>query len=202
MDCCFSGGIGRRRLSRGGKSLYNELHVSHLASEREINAVFRRLALQYHPDKNPGNSESLDKFKEINRIHKILTDANKKQIYNEYGSFGLFIAEKYGDEEVAIFSLITSMRFQLVGLLTCCFCCCCYCCCLMCCDGCCGLCCKNTPEDQAVEEDVVPVEQLLEDQIESDVDYQEPIITSQPRRSSDINKGQEIFTVLKILTDS
>ncbi|CAG7728253.1 unnamed protein product [Allacma fusca] len=151
MDCCFSGGIGRRRLSREGKSLYNELHVSRLASEREINTAFRRLALQYHPDKNPGNPESLDKFKEINRIHKILTDANKKQIYDEYGSFGLFIAEKYGDEEVATYSLITSMWFQLVGLLTCCFCCCC-CCCLMCCDGCCGLCCKNTPEDQTMEE--------------------------------------------------
>ena len=58
------------------------------ATPDEIKRAYRKLALKFHPDKNPDNPEATEKFKEINRAHSILSDETKKNIYDEYGSFG------------------------------------------------------------------------------------------------------------------
>jgi len=67
------------------RDYYEILGVSRDASEDEIKKAFRRLAKQYHPDANQGNTESEEKFKEIGEAYQVLTDPEKRQLYDRYG---------------------------------------------------------------------------------------------------------------------
>ncbi|OAY67518.1 DnaJ protein ERDJ3B [Ananas comosus] len=72
-----------------GKSYYEVLGVSKGASEEQIKRAYRKLALQYHPDKNPGNEEANKKFADINNAYEVLADQEKRKIYDRYGEEGL-----------------------------------------------------------------------------------------------------------------
>lgn len=67
------------------KDYYEILEVSKTASAEEIKKSFRRLAMQYHPDRNPGNSEAEAKFKELNEAYEVLKDEQKRAAYDRYG---------------------------------------------------------------------------------------------------------------------
>uniref|UniRef100_A0A803JRI7 DnaJ heat shock protein family (Hsp40) member C5 gamma n=1 Tax=Xenopus tropicalis TaxID=8364 RepID=A0A803JRI7_XENTR len=130
-------GRPQRKMSRSGISLYAVLGLQKGASPDEIKKAYRKLALRYHPDKNPDNPEAAEKFKEINNAHSTLSDENKRKMYDEYGSMGLYVAEQFGDESVKYYFLMSKCWFK--ALLVCCFfssCCCCCCCCLFCCGRC------------------------------------------------------------------
>lgn len=77
--------------------------------------ICRKLALKYHPDKNPDNPEAADKFKEINNAHAILTDATKRNIYDKYGSLGLYVAEQFGEENVNTYFVLSSWWAKVRG---------------------------------------------------------------------------------------
>ena len=64
---------------------YEVLEVSRDASGAEIKKSYRRLAMQFHPDKNPDDKEAEDKFKEIGEAYEILTDEQKRAAYDRYG---------------------------------------------------------------------------------------------------------------------
>lgn len=68
------------------KDYYKVLGVARDASEKEIKKAYRRLARQYHPDKNQGDSTAEERFKEINEAHEVLTDADKRRKYDQLGS--------------------------------------------------------------------------------------------------------------------
>lgn len=68
------------------KDYYNILGVSKSSSPEEIKTAYRKLAMKYHPDKNPDDKEAEKKFKEINEAYEILKDPKKKQMYDTYGS--------------------------------------------------------------------------------------------------------------------
>lgn len=95
--------------STQGDSLYETLALPKTATADEIKKTYRRLALQYHPDKNPNNPEAAEKFKEVNRAHSILNDATKRNIYDNYGSLGLYVAEQFGEENVNAYFVVTSV---------------------------------------------------------------------------------------------
>ncbi|MEF3279788.1 MAG: molecular chaperone DnaJ [Elusimicrobiota bacterium] len=71
------------------KDYYRILGVSRNASADEIKSAFRKLALKYHPDRNPDNKEAEAKFKEINEAYDVLSNPEKRKIYDEYGEEGL-----------------------------------------------------------------------------------------------------------------
>jgi len=66
--------------------LYEILDIHVEATEQEIKTAYRKMAIKYHPDKNPGSE---DKFKEISLAYEILSDPEKKSIYDKYGEEGL-----------------------------------------------------------------------------------------------------------------
>jgi len=125
---------------KGDKDLYAVIGVDKDATPEDIKKAYRKLALKYHPDKNPNNPEATEKFKAINHAHEILSDHSKREIYDRYGPMGLYIAEQFGEENVkTYFMLSTGWCKGLMiacGVLTCgYFCCCCFC---FCCNFCCG----------------------------------------------------------------
>ncbi|MGC9071003.1 MAG: DnaJ C-terminal domain-containing protein [Elusimicrobiales bacterium] len=67
------------------KDYYQILGVSRDATQDEIKSAFRKLAMKYHPDKNPGNKEAEAKFKEINEAYEVLSDPQKKRLYDSLG---------------------------------------------------------------------------------------------------------------------
>ncbi|PON72420.1 Terminal organelle assembly protein [Trema orientale] len=72
-----------------GKSYYDVLQVPKGASDEQIKRAYRKLALKYHPDKNPGNEEANKRFAEINNAYEVLSDSEKRNIYDRYGEEGL-----------------------------------------------------------------------------------------------------------------
>jgi molecular chaperone DnaJ len=71
------------------KDLYAILGVPRTATQEEIKKAYRKLARRYHPDVNPGNKEAEEKFKEISEAHEILSDPEKRKLYDEFGMAGL-----------------------------------------------------------------------------------------------------------------
>ncbi|XP_045303323.1 dnaJ homolog subfamily C member 5G isoform X3 [Leopardus geoffroyi] len=119
------------RLSRSGTTLYAVLELKKGASPEDIKKAYRNLALKYHPDKNPGNAQATEIFKEINTAHSILSDPKKRKIYDRHGSLGIYVYDHFGEEGVTYYFTLNSCWFKtlvlLCALLTCCCCCCCCC---------------------------------------------------------------------------
>ncbi len=68
---------------------YNELGLSRGASAEEIRKAYRKLAAQYHPDKNQGDDAAEAKFKRVNSAYQVLSDEKKRKLYDEFGEEGL-----------------------------------------------------------------------------------------------------------------
>ena len=71
------------------RDYYDILGVSKSATEDELKKAYRKLAVKYHPDKNPDNKEAEEKFKEAAEAYSVLSDPEKKQRYDQYGHDGL-----------------------------------------------------------------------------------------------------------------
>ncbi|MFC4454844.1 DnaJ C-terminal domain-containing protein [Deinococcus sonorensis] len=78
------------------KDYYETLGVPRSASEGEIKSAYRKLAKQYHPDKNPGDDKSAERFKEIGEAYAVLNDAEKRKLYDTYGHAGEVPPGAYG----------------------------------------------------------------------------------------------------------
>src|SRR3954451_13076178 len=68
------------------KSLYDTLSVSKSASQDEIKKAYRKLAREYHPDKNPGDASAEEKFKEVQTAYDVLSDDEKRKAYDRFGA--------------------------------------------------------------------------------------------------------------------
>ncbi|XP_076299192.1 dnaJ homolog subfamily C member 5 isoform X2 [Lasioglossum baleicum] len=194
-----------RKMSTAGDSLYQILEIPKTATREEIKRTYRKLALKYHPDKNPNNPEAAEKFKEINRAHAILTDLTKRNIYDNYGSLGLYVGEQFGEENVNAYFVVTSgwcrALFLFCGLITACYCCCCCCC---CCNFCCGKCKPTAPENSGayynLQRNLNPEGDVVTNQPRGqakEYDSDEEAITSQPQGGPQNNttNQQPIFAM-------
>ena len=68
---------------------YKVLGVTKTASPEEIKKAYRKNAIKYHPDKNPGDPEAEKQFKKISEAYEVLSDERKKQVYDQYGADAL-----------------------------------------------------------------------------------------------------------------
>src|SRR5436189_4202992 len=68
---------------------YDVLSVARQATVEEIKKAYRKKALQYHPDRNPGDSEAEKRFKEISESYEVLSDEKKRATYDRYGAEGM-----------------------------------------------------------------------------------------------------------------
>jgi molecular chaperone DnaJ len=71
------------------RDLYGELGVKRTATAEEVKKAYRKLARKYHPDVNPGNQEAEERFKRVSLAHDVLSDAEKRKTYDEFGEAGL-----------------------------------------------------------------------------------------------------------------
>lgn len=78
----------------------------------------RKLALRYHPDKNPDNPEAAEKFKELNSAHAVLSDLTKRNIYDSYGSLGLYVAQQFGEDNVNTYFMLSTWWAKVGGAYT------------------------------------------------------------------------------------
>lgn len=71
------------------RDYYEVLGIQKGASDDEIKKAFRKLAIKYHPDKNPGDKVAEEKFKEVNEAYSVLSDKTKRQRYDQFGHAGV-----------------------------------------------------------------------------------------------------------------
>lgn len=71
------------------RDYYEVLGVPRSATKDEIKRAYRKLALKYHPDRNPGDKEAEEKFKEISEAYEVLSDDRKREAYDKFGFAGL-----------------------------------------------------------------------------------------------------------------
>jgi len=80
------------------RDYYEVLGVSRNATEDEIKKAYRKLALKYHPDRNKGNKEAEERFKEINEAYAVLSDKEKRQQYDTFGAEGFH--QRFTQEDI------------------------------------------------------------------------------------------------------
>ena len=71
------------------RDYYEVLGIEKAADAEEIKRAYRRLAMKYHPDRNPGDADAEAKFKEAAEAYEVLSDESKKQRYDQFGHEGL-----------------------------------------------------------------------------------------------------------------
>ena len=80
------------------KDYYQVLGLKKGATADEIKKAYRKLAVKFHPDKNPDNKEAEEKFKEINEAYAVLSDPKKKEQYDQFGDTGFH--QRFSQEDI------------------------------------------------------------------------------------------------------
>jgi molecular chaperone DnaJ len=99
----------------GKRDYYDVLGVVRTASDQEIKSAYRKLALQYHPDRNPGNREAEEKFKEAAEAYSVLSDAQKRANYDRFGHAGVGAGAGFGGFDPNVFADFSDILGDIFG---------------------------------------------------------------------------------------
>ncbi|KAJ3366600.1 hypothetical protein GGF31_008021 [Allomyces arbusculus] len=91
-------------------TLYQILEADRDVSPTELKRAYRKLALKYHPDKNPGNE---DRFRDIQHAYNVLSDEKKRSVYDQYGEMGLEMMEKMPWIDAEVYRRVGSLSMLL-----------------------------------------------------------------------------------------
>jgi molecular chaperone DnaJ len=94
---------------------YEVLSVTRGASDQEIKSAYRKLAMQYHPDRNPGNHEAEEKFKQAAEAYAVLSDSQKRAQYDRYGHAGVGGAGGFNGFDPNVFSDFSDILGDIFG---------------------------------------------------------------------------------------
>lgn len=92
------------------RDYYDVLGLSRTADEEEIKSAYRKMALKYHPDRNPGSKEAEEKFKEATEAYEVLKDREKRERYDQFGHAGLGSGGGYGAYDFGGFDISDALR--------------------------------------------------------------------------------------------
>ena len=98
------------------RDYYEVLSVGRDSDEQALKSAYRKLALQYHPDRNPGNHEAEEKFKEAAEAYSVLSDSNKRAAYDRFGHQGVQSAAGNGFDGAAGFPDLADILSDVFGL--------------------------------------------------------------------------------------
>src|SRR4051812_43251054 len=79
------------------KDYYSILGIDRAATPEQIKASYRKIALQCHPDRNPGDKAAEDRFKEVTHAYQVLTDEDKRAAYDRFGAEGVNASAGFGE---------------------------------------------------------------------------------------------------------
>src|SRR3979409_2360778 len=97
------------------RDYYEVLGVDRGTGEQEMKAAYRKLALQFHPDRNPGDHSAEEKFKEAAEAYSVLSDANKRAAYDRYGHQGVAAAAGAGGFDASGFPDLSDILSDVFG---------------------------------------------------------------------------------------
>ena len=97
------------------RDYYEILSIHRTATEAEIKTSYRKLAMQYHPDRNPGNAEAEERFKEAAEAYAILSDAEKRAQYDRFGHAGMGGAGGFSGFDPSVFSDFSDILGDIFG---------------------------------------------------------------------------------------
>src|SRR5688500_19968535 len=102
------------------RDYYEVLGIQRTAGIDDIKKAYRKLALKYHPDKNPGDAEAEEKFKEAAEAYGVLSDDEKRARYDRYGHQGVSGMGGFGPNQFADFCVILVDIFGFGGFFVTC----------------------------------------------------------------------------------
>ena len=99
------------------RDYYEVLAVGRTAGETEIKSSYRKLALKYHPDRNPGDKAAEEKFKEAAEAYSVLSDAQKRSQYDRFGHAGIGTAAGggFGGFDPSVFADFSDILGDIFG---------------------------------------------------------------------------------------
>jgi len=97
------------------RDYYEVLGVSRTVTEVELKSAYRKLALQYHPDRNPNNPDAEEKFKEVSEAYAVLADSEKRAVYDRFGHAGLGGAGQAAGFDPTIFQDFSDIFGEFFG---------------------------------------------------------------------------------------